>query len=59
MVRNIYKKMKDYRDTGFGSKVELEHPVRMINQDGSLNVKKTGMSFLDHYSIIHQLISMS
>ncbi len=54
---NIFKKFKEYNDTGFSSKTDNE-PVRLINQDGSLNVKRIGLKFFDHFSFFHELVKM-
>ncbi len=55
---NIFKKFKEYNDTGFSAKAENE-PQRLINQDGTLNVKRTGLSFFDHFSFFHELVKMN
>jgi inward rectifier potassium channel len=55
---NIFKKFKEYNDTGFSSKADLD-PVRLINQDGSVNVRRIGLSFFDHFSFFHELVKMN
>jgi len=57
MVRNIYKSFKEYTDSGFSSTTD-QQPDRLINQDGSLNVKRTGLGFFTHFSVFHELIRM-
>ena len=54
---NLFKKFKEYNDTGFSSRTDND-PVRLVNQDGSLNVKRTGLSFFDHFSFFHELVKM-
>lgn len=54
---NIFKTYKEYKDTGF-STVPEGQPERLINPDGSLNVKRTGLSFFAHFSVFHELIQM-
>jgi inward rectifier potassium channel len=56
-VRNIFKSFKEYTDSGFSS-TTAEQPERLINQDGSLNVKRTGLGFFTHLSVFHELIRM-
>lgn len=46
----------EYKYSGFGSKTDHQ-PERLLNQDGSLNVKKTGLSFFDHFSVFHFLVT--
>ena len=46
----------EYKHSGFGTKTDHQ-PKRMINKDGSLNVERTGMSFLDHFSVFHFLVT--
>jgi len=57
MVRNIYKSFKEYTDSGFSTTTD-QQPDRLINQDGSLNVKRTGLGFFTHFSVFHELIRM-
>lgn len=54
---NIFRSFKEYKDTGF-STIPEGQPERLINQDGSLNVKRTGLSFFAHLSVFHELIQM-
>ncbi len=56
MAKKFYNKISEYQNTGFGTKTEHQ-PDRLLNQDGSLNVKKTGMSFFDHFSVFHFLVT--
>ena len=53
----IFKSTKEYTDTGFSSVPENE-PERLINQNGSLNIIRTGFSFFTHFSVFHELIRM-
>lgn len=46
----------EYKNSGFGQKTDHQ-PKRLLNQDGSLNVKKVGMSFFDHFSVFHFLVT--
>lgn len=46
------------RDLGFGTKITSERS-RLINKDGSFNVKRFGDSYLDSVNWYHRLITMS
>jgi inward rectifier potassium channel len=48
---------EDLREVGFGTKV-YEPNQRLINKDGSSNVHRRGLPFLESMSIYHSLISM-
>ncbi len=56
MIR-LFKSFKEYKDTGF-STIPEGQPDRLINQDGSLNVKRTGLGFFAHFSVFRELIEM-
>src|SRR5947209_4077383 len=49
---------EDLKETGFGSKV-YEKNQRLMNKDGSTNVQRRGLPFLERLSIYHSLINMS
>lgn len=49
---------KDTQDLGFGSVVSAESRQRLLNQDGSFNVKRTGLSYLSSLNLYHNLLSM-
>ena len=51
-------KQKDIANTGFGANSTLEGG-RLVNPDGSNNLRKTGLSFYEHISIYHTLLRMS
>ncbi len=46
-------------DLGFGSKVTERTNTRFINRDGSFNVIREGLPFLQSLSLYHSLITMS
>ena len=56
MARTRSKINLEYKHSGFGTKTDHQ-PKRMINKDGSLNVERTGISFLDHFSVFHFLVT--
>ncbi|MDQ3799390.1 MAG: transporter [Acidobacteriota bacterium] len=47
------------RDLGFGSVVARESRQRLLNQDGTFNVRRTGLPFLSSLNLYHTLIAMS
>jgi inward rectifier potassium channel len=47
------------RDLGFGSVVSRESRKRLLNRDGTFNVKRDGMSPLASLSLYHSLLTMS
>lgn len=47
------------RDLGFGSVVAGESRQRLLNQNGTFNVQRTGLSLLSSLNLYHTVISMS
>jgi inward rectifier potassium channel len=47
------------RDLGFGSVVSRESHQRLLNRDGSFNVRRAGLGFLDSFAPYHLLLTMS
>lgn len=54
--RRIFKQ-DEFRELGFGSKVG-EVNQRLMNKDGSSNVKRTGLEFYEPTNLYHELITM-
>lgn len=54
----IDSSLDEFRDLGLGAKVSNQG-LRMINRDGSFNVKRRGLSFLQSLSVYHSLIRIS
>lgn len=55
----IFKQIRGQsRELGFGSK-NYKNTVRFINKDGSINVTRTGLGFLENIDIYHWLITVS
>lgn len=50
--------MAEEKDIGFGKK-QLEHSVRLINPDGSINVKRKGLPWFRPFDLYHALMTMS
>jgi inward rectifier potassium channel len=44
-------------DTGFGNNAS-SYGGRFINRDGSFNMRKEGLSFLNRYSVYHHMLTM-
>ena len=49
--------LKTNNDTGFGINA-ANYGGRFINRDGTFNLRKEGVSFLDRYSIYHNMLTM-
>ncbi|HVP54644.1 MAG TPA: ion channel [Candidatus Eisenbacteria bacterium] len=49
---------QDLRDLGFGAVVSRESRERLLNRDGSFNVKRTGFRFWSSFSAYHALLTM-
>jgi inward rectifier potassium channel len=47
------------RDLGFGAVVSRESHQRLLNRDGSFNVTRTGLGFLDSFAPYHLLLTTS
>jgi inward rectifier potassium channel len=60
MVKEFFKNLNEYKDSGFGSIVNsnvIKHK-RLINRDGSFNVIKKGVPFIKSFGLFHFFISM-
>ena len=58
MVFNRRKKNIEVKDSGFGTDVKNEG-ARLLNRDGSSNVRKEGLGFFQRFSLFHTLINMN
>ena len=47
------------RDLGFGSIVSRESRQRLLNRDGSFNVARYGLGFLESFAPYHLLLTIS
>ncbi len=47
------------QDLGFGSKVSRRSRLRLLNQDGTFNVRREGISALESLSLYHALVTMA
>jgi len=50
---------QDLRDLGFGAVVSRESQQRLLNRDGSFNVKRRGLGFWRSFSLYHTLLTIS
>lgn len=48
----------EFKDLGFGAKISSQRS-RLINKDGSFNVKRKGLPFFESLSFYHSLVEMS
>ena len=53
----LFRSQKEYTDSGFGTNTENQ-PERLVNKDGTLNVRRKGLGFFEHLSFFHELIRM-
>lgn len=51
-------KEEEHRDLGFGAVVAGESRKRLLNRDGSFNVRREGLSFWSSLSLYHALLTM-
>ena len=49
--------LKSNEDTGFGTNPD-NYGGRFVNRDGSFNVRKEGVSFLQRFSLYHSMLNM-
>ena len=57
MSSNNNRKIKDINSTGFGSNSSVEGG-RLVNPDGTNNLRKSGIPFLSRISLYHTLLRM-
>src|SRR5688572_24147654 len=50
---------EDLSDLGFGSRVAEQSRMRLLNRDGSFNVQRIGLSFLQSLNLYHSLLTIS
>lgn len=49
--------IKSNEDTGFGTNPD-DYGGRFVNRDGTYNVRKEGLSFIDRFSLYHSMLNM-
>jgi inward rectifier potassium channel len=49
---------QDLRDLGFGAVVSRESQQRLLNRDGSFNVRRSGLRFWSSFSAYHAMLTM-
>ncbi len=56
-MESVFSKgVNEYKYSGFGNKID-HPPERLVNNDGRVNVEKTGLSFFDHFSVFNFLVT--
>ncbi|HJQ25323.1 MAG TPA: ion channel [Blastocatellia bacterium] len=58
-IKPIVNHEEENRDLGFGAVVSSESHERLLNSDGSFNVKRRGLSFWSWLNPYHTLLTMS
>jgi inward rectifier potassium channel len=58
LLKRLNSKVKSVDNTGFGSNSSM-YGGRLFNKDGSPNLKKTGIPFLERISWYHTMLEMS
>src|ERR1700749_2261976 len=56
-TKKINPILKTNNDTGFGNNAN-NYGGRFINRDGSFNLRKEGVSFLNRFSIYHNMLTI-
>jgi inward rectifier potassium channel len=54
-----YLSEDELRDLGFGTRVAQQSRLRLLNRDGTFNVDRSGMSFLQSMELYNSLLTMS
>lgn len=57
MTKIINPNLKTNNDTGFGTNAD-NYGGRFINRDGTFNLRKEGMSYIQRYSIFHDMLTL-
>jgi inward rectifier potassium channel len=57
LLKRLSKNFKEDTDTGFGNSATTQGS-RLVNKDGSFNVKRTGLPFTYKFNHFHHLITM-
>jgi inward rectifier potassium channel len=58
MPAKFFRQLREVVDTGFSANVSFEGD-RLLEKDGTFNVKKEGLGRLERFDLFHALISMS
>ena len=59
MAMKRSKPSEELKDLGFGSRVTENSQLRLLNRDGSFNVKLGGLPFMQTIHLYHSLLTMS
>ncbi len=58
VINTVNLTQEDIKDLGIGAK-DLSKSKRIINKDGSFNVRKTGLGFVESFRFYHYLVTVS
>ncbi len=58
-MKTFFSKNIDKSNLGFGSAISENSRQRLINRDGTFNVKRKGLSYFTSLSLYHSLLDMS
>jgi inward rectifier potassium channel len=58
-MKSFFSKNIDKSNLGFGSAISENSRQRLINRDGTFNVKRKGLSYFTSLSLYHSLLDMS
>jgi inward rectifier potassium channel len=59
MAKPRYIPEEELRDLGFGTRVSQQSRLRLLNRDGSFNVRRVGLSFFQSIDLYHILLNLS
>lgn len=58
-MKSFFTKNRNDENLGFGSAISRESKQRLINRDGSFNVRRKGLNYFASLSLYHSLLEMS
>jgi len=58
-MKSSFSNQDSTNDLGFGTRVAQQSHDRLLNRDGSFNVMRKGLSFVQSLSPYHSLLTMS
>jgi inward rectifier potassium channel len=58
-VERVFDPQKETQDLGFGSVLSRQEQLRLLNRDGSFNVRRFPPTFWERLSSYHSLVTMS
>lgn len=58
-MKSFFNKNKNEANLGFGSAISTDSRQRLINKDGSFNVKRKGLNYFTSLSLYHSLLEIT